>query len=252
MRSSLNVVKPPTRAFSRAASGRLAVPGTPTTRSPAPSMNAISAVSAVRQTTRRGKSTPLSPYTSDGESAWRPLHLGESTQQEPAGQGLRPLSGPLEHYGARAKRLVETQVSEPDHRNRLEVGGHDDVGPEAGILQAEVDLRTLQDEPQGPEPAIARRHASKIEADDHPLGRQPIDSDPPVDVPHEERRVEVLRAHLPVDPALAPLAEPVDDGPELFTGPRQPVLSTPPSGQGDARNDAALLESLQALGEKRA
>ena len=62
--STRKVVKPPTRAFSRTASGRRAVPGTPTTRSPAPTREAISAVSAVRQTIRWGKSTPVLPYTS--------------------------------------------------------------------------------------------------------------------------------------------------------------------------------------------
>src|SRR5207247_7538921 len=62
MRSSLKVVNPPTRAFSRAASGRRAVPGTPTTRSPAPRRNAISAVSAVRQTIRWGSSIAVLPY----------------------------------------------------------------------------------------------------------------------------------------------------------------------------------------------
>src|SRR5437867_3904534 len=64
--SSLNVVKPPTLAFSRASSGRRAVPGTPTTRSPAPSTCTISAVSVVRQTTRCGKSTAVLPYTRSG------------------------------------------------------------------------------------------------------------------------------------------------------------------------------------------
>src|SRR6266852_2274380 len=63
--SSLNVVKPPTRAFSSAASGRRAVPGTPTTRAPAPSRKAISVVSAVRQTIRRGNSARLAPYISN-------------------------------------------------------------------------------------------------------------------------------------------------------------------------------------------
>src|SRR5262247_915667 len=62
MRSVRKVVKPPTRARSRAASGRRAVPGTPTTRSPAPTMNAISVVSVVRQTMRCGNSTGLLPY----------------------------------------------------------------------------------------------------------------------------------------------------------------------------------------------
>ena len=63
IRSVRKVVKPPTRARSRAASGRRAVPGTPTTRSPAPTTKAISAVSAVRHTTRWGKSIALLPYT---------------------------------------------------------------------------------------------------------------------------------------------------------------------------------------------
>src|SRR5438477_13109955 len=54
--------KPPTFAFSRAPSDRLTVPGTPTTRSPAPSRCATSAVSDVRQTTRRGNSIAVLPY----------------------------------------------------------------------------------------------------------------------------------------------------------------------------------------------
>src|SRR5262245_36677202 len=167
MRSSLNVVKPPTRAFSRAASGRLAVPGTPTTRSPAPSMNAISAVSAVRQTTRRGKSTPLSPYTSDRESAWRPRDFRESAEQEPAGQGLDPFPVPFADDGAASERLVEAQISEPDLRNRLEVREDHDVGPEAGILQAQIDVGALQHEPGGPGSPVAGRDSSKVEARDH-------------------------------------------------------------------------------------
>src|SRR5262249_37544937 len=121
-----------------------------------------------------------------------------------------------------------------------------------GILKAKTALGRREAEPQGPEASIARQRASKVEADDHPLGRQLIDGDPAVYVPHEERRVEILRAHLPVNPALAPLTEPVDDGPELFAGLRQAVLPPPPSRQRDALDDAALLEGLQALGEERA
>ncbi len=60
--SSLNVVNPPTFGFSRASGGQRAVPGTPTTRSPAPTRYAISTVSAVRQTTRLGNSVEPVPY----------------------------------------------------------------------------------------------------------------------------------------------------------------------------------------------
>src|SRR4029453_19597150 len=96
------------------------------------------------------------------------------------------------------------------------------------------------------------RGPPKIEPGDHPLGRQPIEVDPPVDVPHEELGVEILRTDPTLNPALAPLAEPIDHGPELLAGLRQPVLPPPPPRQGDTLDHAALLERLQALGEKRA
>src|SRR5262249_50665281 len=63
---------PPTFACSRTASGRRAVPGTPTTRSPAPTRCAISAVSDVRQTTLRGNSMGLLPYI-NSEGGFAPL-----------------------------------------------------------------------------------------------------------------------------------------------------------------------------------
>src|SRR3989442_134041 len=70
--SSLNVVKPPTRAFSSAVSGRRAVPGTPTTRSPAPRRRAISAVSPVGQTIHRGNSASIGQLIDRQAAAYVP------------------------------------------------------------------------------------------------------------------------------------------------------------------------------------
>src|SRR5216110_874086 len=110
--SSLNVVKPPTRAFARAASGRRAVPGTPTTRSPAPRRQAISAVSAVRQTIRWGSSIAVLPYN---RLALVHLALGEATLE---GEVLLARHGRL-GLGedlARAGRAVPEEV----HHHRRE------------------------------------------------------------------------------------------------------------------------------------
>lgn len=62
MRSVRKLVKPPTLGLFRASGGRWAVPGTPTTRSPAPRAWQISTCSAVRQTTRRGNEASDLPY----------------------------------------------------------------------------------------------------------------------------------------------------------------------------------------------
>src|SRR5215470_3501545 len=95
MRSVRNVVNPPTRARSRAASGRRAVPGTPTTRSPAPTMNAISVVSAVRQTMRWGNSTGLLPYIarSAPDARRHQRHVDQRRGRDRALLGLDGLAG---------------------------------------------------------------------------------------------------------------------------------------------------------------
>src|SRR5262249_19835227 len=95
MRSVRNVVNPPTRARSRAASGRRAVPGTPTTRSPAPTMNAISVVSAVRQTMRWGNWTGLLPYIvrSAPDARRDERHVDERRGRDRAQLGLDGLAG---------------------------------------------------------------------------------------------------------------------------------------------------------------
>src|SRR5581483_4686655 len=70
----------------------------PTTRSPTPRANAISVVSAVRQTTRRGYGAGGEPYT---EASYHP----PATRPDAATRGApaRPLARP-----ARARRLRAT------------------------------------------------------------------------------------------------------------------------------------------------
>src|SRR6185503_18183177 len=134
--SARNVVKPPTRARSRAASGRRAVPGTPTTRSPAPTEKAISVVSAVRQTMRCGKSTPVLPYIASAAGP-RPLDVGEMTEQQPARQGLHEGARPFQANAARAHRLAELDLSHPDAGQGGGLGRDEDVHVETRILRTD-------------------------------------------------------------------------------------------------------------------
>src|SRR5262245_37657594 len=126
--SSRKVVNPPTFAFSRTASGRWAVPGTPTTRSPAPTRYAISAVSEVRQTMRCGKSTAVLPYT----LAFVDLAVGQAPLEA---QVFLPRHGRRaggENF-SRPARAVGQQID----RHRGQSLGGCDVG-EAGIDDLEV------------------------------------------------------------------------------------------------------------------
>src|SRR2546425_9674194 len=125
--SSLNVVKPPALASPRASSGRRAVPGTPTTRSPAPSTCTISAVSAVRHTMRCGKSTAVLPYTRSGL-----VHLAPG---DPAleREVLRARHRrPRAHDLARAGRAVGEHVD--GHRRQRP--GRGDVPEQLGLDRA--------------------------------------------------------------------------------------------------------------------
>src|SRR5207237_738293 len=131
----------------RAASGRRAVPGTPTTRSPAPSMNAISAVSAVRQTMRWGNSTPVLPYTGGSASVRRLQDFGERAVQQPVGERLRQgpwaldLDPPGPHTGG------EARVAGVDAGQGAHVRGAHQAHLEAGIAHADVASRLLQHQP---------------------------------------------------------------------------------------------------------
>src|SRR6185369_539190 len=231
------------------------VPGTPTTRSPAPSRKAISAVSAVRQTMRRGKSARLDPYIpelsgrrSGGARRPRPRDAGVVAEQKPSGKGTHELARSVEANISRSHRLLQRDVAEPDPRERGEIRRHDEIDPEPGVLQADVHLTAAGDEPGGRRAATAR-HATKIESrDDTPI-REPIHRQATTYVPQEQACVEILGRGATVNPALPPRAELLDHSVKLGAGLAQSVLA--PAPRGMALDDADILQVAQALGQKR-
>src|SRR6267142_2109041 len=227
------VVKPPTRARSRTASGRRAVPGTPTTRSPAPSVKAISAVSAVRQTMRCGKSTPVLPYTARSADARRLQHVGERAVEQPAGQRLDERPRALELDPAAPHPGGKALVAGMDAGEGADVRMHDHVDLEAGIPHADVDARLLEHQP-----GRAHLHAARVHA--------------PVHGPHQQRGIEVVGRELMAGVTLAPRAETLHHLAELLAGLGQPVLAAAARRQRGALDDAGVLQLSQPLPEQRA
>src|SRR5438094_2536241 len=246
------VVKPPTRARSRTASGRRAVPGTPTTRSPAPSMNAISAVSAVRQTMRWGNSTPVLPYTGGSAGVRRLQDFGERAVQQPVGERLRQgpraldLAPPGPHTGG------EARVARVDAGQGAHVRVDHQVHLEAGIAHADVASRLLQHQPGRADLHAARGDAPELEADDDPRLGQARDVDAPVHGPHQQRWVEVVGRELVPAVPLPPGTEALHHLAELLAGLGQPVLAASAGRQRAALDDAGILQLAQALAEQRA
>src|SRR5262249_43903556 len=71
-----------------------------------------------------------------------------------------------------------------------------------------------------------------------------------VDVPHEQARVQVAAVDLSPSPPLAPLAEALDEGPQLLTRRGEAVFAPAAMRLGHAPHDAGVLELLETSGEE--
>src|SRR5262245_60341372 len=72
-----------------------------------------------------------------------------------------------------------------------------------------------------------------------------------MDVPHEQARVQVAAINLGAGPPLTPLAEPVDQWPQLLPGRGELILAPSAVRPRQAPDDPGVFELFQALGEKR-
>ena len=73
-----------------------------------------------------------------------------------------------------------------------------------------------------------------------------------MDVPHEQARVHVTAVDLCAGPSLAPLAEALDDRPQLLTGFREVIFAPATTRPRHTPHDAGVLELLETFGEQRA
>ena len=172
----------------------------------------------------------IQPGLRGGDRGDDPLDTREAAQPEPGREGADEGRRPFETDRAGTERRGHGNVAHPDPGERQQVGGHDDVDREAGILQTEIDLRAGKEEPPRPRAPHRGRRAAEVETDDDPVRRQRAHVDTAVDVPHEQPRVQVIAADPGTGPPLTPLAESVDQWPQLL--PRRGELILAPAATG--------------------
>src|SRR6266545_7755199 len=180
------------------------------------------------------------------------LDAGECAQREPGREGADERRRPIEPDQASTDGLGQPHVTHPDTCQSPEVGAEHDVDQKTGVLEAEVDLPPLKHEPPRSRATHGRRHPAEVEAHDDPLRGQRFQVHTPMDVPHEQARVQVTAADLCTGPPLAPLAEALDKRPQLLTRRREVVFAPAATRPGHAPHDAGVLELLETSGEKRA
>src|SRR5262249_56402371 len=119
-----------------------------------------------------------------------------------------------------------------------------------GLLQAGRHPPPLQHQPPRSRATHGHRHPAEVEAHDDPLRGQRVQVHAPVDVPHEQSRVQVTAVNLSTGPSLPPLAEALDKRPQLLARLCEVVLAPAAMRPGHAPDDAGILELLETSGEE--
>ena len=112
----------------------------------------------------------------------------------------RPRSG--EQHFSGTLSVLEGYVAQPDLGHCREIGLHTEIDLESRVLDAQLGLRALENEPEQPRAAVVCRHAAVFEAHYNAARRQAIQRNAPAHVPHKETRIEVV-ALDPHGPALS-------------------------------------------------
>lgn len=115
------------------------------------------------------------------------------------------------------------QVTEPDTGHRVEIGGHREIDVEARVLETEVQILPILQQPPA---AFVRRLVWKFEADDDPTGWQVFGPEPTTDVPHQQPRVQILRAKVTAGEPVPLHAKGLNDRSECFARFRQVIVVT--------------------------
>lgn len=155
--------------------------------------------------------------------SWRPAHL-----DLPRLHRLRQI------------HLPETHASERDDGS-LDLESH----LVTGILDAEIDLGAMQNEP-----VESIVDSPKSEHQDDTLRRQGVDAHQSSQRPHQKVGIEVLGFEVLACPIVAPCSEGLDHRAERTTGDRQ-AIRVPMFTLGvDLLDDSTAAQRLQSLREK--
>src|SRR5262249_14224055 len=121
------------------------------------------------------------------------------------------------------KYVGQATVSEREPRKRAEICADHGIDFEAGISQADIDLRGLDHVPPVPSAAAALRETAELETDDRAAGRNRGRIDLAGHAVHQQSGIEIVRPDTSLGPALTPNAQHLDHWSEIFTGGGQPI-----------------------------
>jgi hypothetical protein len=138
-------------------------------------------------------------------------------------------------------------VCEVDLRQRLDLRIDEEIDPETGVGEAEVDLRPLEHQPVG-----VRNQTPEPEVHDDALRGQVLDADAALDHPHQQGRIEVVVGQVAGDPLVGPRTKGADDRVQLLPGLGQSVIVAVSIRRRPSLDDAHALERGQPLREEAA
>src|SRR6185503_10980705 len=120
-----------------------------------------------------------------------PRHVREVASPQPRRKRLDELARPRDADGAVADDRAPRGIAEPHTHHGIDARVDVQVHLEPRVLDAEVDLRRGQHEPEHAVAAVLGWHAAKVELDDYAPRRQRVERDAPPHVPHQELGIEV-------------------------------------------------------------
>src|SRR5262249_44729192 len=136
-------------------------------------------------------------------------------------------------------------TSEPDLIERDDIGVHDHIHVESGVLQAHRYVTGIDDQP-----IASQRCPSKVELDDDAPARNAIDRNAPPHPPQQDDRIELGWTRRTKGPASAPFAKKVDDPLQLSPGGRQTILGRAAARSATPFQYTRPLQATQTLRKK--
>src|SRR3954465_5580426 len=105
------------------------------------------------------------------------------------------------------------------------------------VVQTQIDLLRLQDQPPALHPLD---DVSDFDANHDASWREMLLHEMPMDVPHQHAGAELITGQLAADPALAPMADGLDERPQFLTGSSRVVFPGMAGTTGQTNDDACV------------
>jgi hypothetical protein len=142
-------------------------------------------------------------------------------------------------------RLEQRKMTETHASERRDFGFEFQIYFVTRVEKAEVDLGTLEHEPEK-----AIRVAAEPKQKHDALFGQSVDPNHPSERPHEEVRIEILVREVLARPSIAPYPERIDHRAKLAASYREAVFVPMAAIRRELLDDSAPLQRVEPLGQE--